>query len=180
MVVGPRIPRECGGICETVRRVCSFFMRKYTFNLFIQLRFRDLSSTQELCSRSGIYGLRLPLQLALAVSPISLLAPVHLHKVSCDGRICDQLRPLSGQIWQGLGSPRPPTLVAIERVLWEVIFEIAKVSKVGTTSRLIKAFQEIEAMLEEGPDPALVGWFHYDGQLVGDLDLYSVSTKLYR
>lgn len=71
-------------------------------------------------------------------------------------------------------------LIAIEQMLWEVIFEVARAPKVGTTARLIKAFQQIEAVLEEGPDPELIGWFHYDGQLLSDLDLYGVSTKLDR
>jgi hypothetical protein len=84
---------------------------------------------------SGTARIRLPLEYALAVSPVILLSPSFLHRatnldrgfmIQVGNPLCPRNAfPSVVQVWQSQASDRPPPLVAVERAIWTFIRDIA-------------------------------------------------------
>jgi hypothetical protein len=53
----------------------------------------------------------------------------------------------TSQYWQALGGSRPPSLLRIERALWEALFDIA--SGHHPVSRLIIALESVDKALDD-------------------------------
>ena len=82
--------------------------------------------------------LRLPLHLALSISPLYLLIPQHLHKMKWDRKtllsvllflhmqIVYKVDNLYIQTSKLLGNQKPPQLVEVECRMWQSIFRIAE------------------------------------------------------
>ena len=74
---------------------------------------KTLSGTQ-----NGFPFLRAPLQLSLLISPLYLLIPSQLHKKTYSRQV---LLATS----ERLGTKKPAALLAVEKAIWKVVFDLA-------------------------------------------------------
>ncbi|KAF8335502.1 hypothetical protein F5887DRAFT_921136 [Amanita rubescens] len=90
--------------------------------------------------------MRLPLFLALAVSPLMLLAPVQWHTK-------DFNRSALVGIWQCLGNKRPDSIARLEKELWKYLFALAdgnvENQEMTLESFLSRAVDEVRYMIHE-------------------------------
>lgn len=93
-----------------------------------------LRSLFNLCSKTN--SLRLPLDLASMLSPIILLAPIHLHKQTINSYELVKVSKLhetltfedltDTQMAAKAGNKRPHVIATVERAIWEMVFSVAR------------------------------------------------------
>lgn len=84
---------------------------------------------------------------------------LHLIEVSCRFTSGENHAITALQIWQAMGGKRPPVLMKIERLLWNVILNSAQSTSGNTFAMLKTAFQEIDGLIGEGIDVTEMNWF---------------------
>jgi hypothetical protein len=116
----------------------------------------------------GIQGFRLPLHVALTISPMILFFDMSIQKVQ-QGRPallqvrsqCYYLKDIlqnAMQIWQGMGGNRPTSAQQIEHALWSALFDIAT-QDLDATRRMKKAFEDMGEVLQGEFEQKEVKWF---------------------
>jgi hypothetical protein len=96
------------------------------------------------------HHLRKSLQVALCISPLAALIPVSMEK-----RLFSDLSAC--KLWMALGNKKPPTLVAVERKMWQFIFKYATVNE-PILPPLTTLLNELE-ILAKAASPEDLAWF---------------------
>ena len=118
-----------------------------------------------------MHGLRLPLYLALVVSPCILFLPTEIHKHYIARLTILEVRPYLVcflhilnlyKIWQGLGGDRPSRLLQVEHLLWTAVFDLAT-SKGGYTM-ICTVIEQIQKIVDESLDVRDKDWFGFPAE----------------